>query len=414
MPTRSASDVLVLFALWLVVFSASSQVIVVTPILPEINKVLEVGEAKLGDLVSAYAVMLALFALVAGPISDKIGRRRILLIGTGTLAAALYLHWIATTYASLLGVRALAGAAGGMLSGAAVAYVGDYFPYERRGWANGWVMSGIAAGQILGVSLGKIAADALGYRWPFIAFAVTMTLATLLIWRRLPQPDVALDGDRLSFKRALRNYGRLVVGPVTGPAVLAYVLMFFSIGFFVVYLSFWLETEKGLSGPQIALLFAIGGTANLLAGPRAGALSDRIGRKPLIIASSALFGVLMLATTFVIVGFWTASLLFALAMVTVAMRISPLQSLLTALVPDRQRGILMSLAVALGQGAFALAGKLSGPVYVTYGYVSNTVIGAASIFLMALLVWKLLPEPGARIPTDVKAPPPEVAHTESL
>ena len=409
MPKRSPSDGLILFALWLMVFSASSQVIIITPILPEISEVLRVGEAKLGDLVSAYAIMLALFALIAGPISDKIGRRRILMIGTGTLAAALYLHWVATTYASLLVVRALAGAAGGMLSGAAVAYVGDYFPYERRGWANGWVMSGIAAGQILGVSLGKIAADAFGYRWPFIAFAVTMTLATLLIWRRLPQPNVTLDGDRLSFKRALRNYGRLIVGPVTGPAVLAYVLMFFSIGFFVVYLSFWLEVQKGLTGPQIALLFAIGGTANLVAGPQAGALSDRIGRKPLIIASCALFGALMLATTFVIVGFWTASLLFALAMVTVAMRISPLQSLLTAIVPDAQRGILMSLAVAAGQGAFALAGKLSGPVYVEHGYFSNTLIGAVSIFLMALLVWKVLPEPHARIATDV-----EVAHTESL
>ena len=393
------------------VFSASSQVIVVTPILPEISEVLRVSEAKLGDLVSAYAIMLSLFALISGPISDKIGRRRILMIGTGTLAAALYLHGVATTYASLLVVRALAGAAGGMLSGGAVAYVGDYFPYERRGWANGWVMSGIAAGQILGVSLGKIVADAFGYRWPFIAFAVTMTLATLLIWARLPQPNVTLDRERLSFKRALKNYGRLLVGRVTGPAVLAYVLMFFSIGFFVVYLSFWLEMQKGLTGPQIALLFAIGGTANLVAGPQAGALSDRIGRKPLVIASCVLFGVLMLATTTVIAGFWTASLLFALAMVTVAMRISPLQSLLTAIVPDAQRGILMSLAVAAGQGAFALAGKLSGPVYVEYGYFSNTLIGAVSIFLMALLVWKVLPEPHTRARPDVDA---EVIQAESM
>ena len=411
-PKRSSSDALILFALWLMVFSASSQVIIVTPILPDISEVLQVSESKLGDLVSAYAIMLAIFALIAGPISDKIGRRRILLIGTGTLAAALYLHWIATTYVSLLTVRALAGAAGGMLSGAAVAYVGDYFPYERRGWANGWVMSGIAAGQILGVSLGKIVAAALGYRWPFIAFAIAMTLATLLIWYRVPQPDVTLDGERLSIKRALKNYGRLLVDSKTWPAVLAYVLMFFSIGFFVVYLSFWLEMRKGLTGVEIGMLFAIGGTANLVAGPQAGALSDRIGRKPLIIASCLFFGVLMLASTFVITGFWTASLLFALAMVTVAMRISPLQSLLTAIVPDAQRGILMSLAVASGQGAFALAGKLSGPVYVANGYFSNTVIGAVSIFLMALLVWKLIPEPQARTTSDVGVA--ETAHTESM
>src|SRR5690606_38148090 len=93
-------------------------------------------------------------------------------------------------------------AAGGTLSGAAVAYVGDYFPYHRRGWANGWVMSGIAVGKIIGIPLGTLLAQWFNFRWPFLVFAVTMGGAVVLIWRAVPQPPVPLDERGLSVRRA--------------------------------------------------------------------------------------------------------------------------------------------------------------------------------------------------------------------
>ena len=123
----------ILFALWLLVFSASSQLMIVVAMLPAIGEQLSISTARQGLLVSSYAVMVGVFALVAGPISDKIGRRRMLLAGSGLMTAALALHAVVDSYAMLLTVRTLAGVAGGALSGAAVSYVGDYFPYERRG-----------------------------------------------------------------------------------------------------------------------------------------------------------------------------------------------------------------------------------------------------------------------------------------
>ena len=77
-----ASAGIIIFALWLLVFSASSQIMIITPILPLIGEELGIGESRLGTLVSAYAIMVGIFAIVAGPVSDKIGRRRILLLGT--------------------------------------------------------------------------------------------------------------------------------------------------------------------------------------------------------------------------------------------------------------------------------------------------------------------------------------------
>lgn len=396
MPDTKPNTYLILLALWLMVFSASSQVIIVAPILPRIGEALNVAESLQGLLVTAYAVMLSLFALITGPISDKIGRRRILLYGTAFTAVALILHGFADSFAVLLTVRALAGAGGGILSGGAVAYVGDYFPYNRRGWANGWIMSGIAVGQILGIPLGKILADHLDFRVPFLVFALTMALAWLLIWQFVPQPDVRRDTKRLSLRRALANYWNLMQNKVTASAVAAFFLMFFSIGLYIMYLPTWLENVVLISGNGIAAMFFVGGVANVITGPVAGRVSDQIGRKPLVVWSCVGLGVLMLATTYVVSNLWTAMLFFGLAMVMVAMRISPLQSLMTALVSDERRGILMSLAIAVGQLGIALGAAASGLAYTRYGYISNTLTGALSIIAMAAVVYFALPEPAVR------------------
>jgi MFS family permease len=191
---------------------------------------------------------------------------------------------------------------------------------------------------------------------------------------------------------------------------MAYFLMFFGIGLYVVFLPTWLEQDIGVSGNQIALLFAVGGLANVAAGPVAGRASDEMGRKPLIVTSCLGLGVLMVLTTFVVTNFFWAVALFALSMVMVAMRISPLQSLLTALVPDARRGLLMSLAVGIGQVGIGLGSFIAGISFVEYGYFSNTVIGALSVVLMAALVQFGLPEP--ELPSSPKTPSAETSDDE--
>ncbi len=399
MPKDKPNTYLVLIALWLMVFSSSSQVIIIAPILPRIGEALAVSESLLGLLGTSYALLLSLFAIITGPISDKFGRRRILLMGCGFMAGALALHGLANTFWVLLTVRGLAGAGGGILSGAAVAYVGDYFPYERRGWANGWIMSGIAFGQILGIPLGTILAVA-DFRVPFLVFAGTMGVAWLLVWFFVPQPDVQRDPHPLSIKRALLNYGRLMKVRAPAMAVLSFLLMFVSFGFFVFYLPTWLEQDVGLSGTEVASLFFVGGLANVVVGPLAGRVSDRIGRKPLVVTACLGLGVVMFSTTYIVFNLWMAYLMFTVAMILVAMRTSPLQALMTALVPDEQRGILMSLAIAVGQVGFGLGSAMAGLTFTQYGYLSNTILAATSIVLMAMVVYFFLPEPALAPASD--------------
>lgn len=383
----------IIFSLWLLVFAVSSQIMIIAPILPRISEQLDVSEGLLGTLVTAYAVMVGICALITGPISDKIGRRKILLMGAGMMTIALFLHTFITGYFSFLIVRGLAGAAGGILSGSSVAYVGDYFPYRRRGWANGWIMSGIAMGQIMGIPAGTILAEYMGFKAPFLVFACLTFLALLMVFFTVPQPNVRLQRTRLSVGSSLRRYLLMLRKPEILAAAASYMLMFLSISMYVIFLPTWLEETFQVSGNSIATLFLVGGIANVISGPQAGRLSDLWGRKSIIIFACSAMGLVMVATVPLVKSFWMAYPLFFITMTLLAMRIGPFQALTTELVNSRKRGTLMSLLVAIGQVGYGLGGSIAGPAYVQWGYFSNTVIGAIMILGMVFLVWKFLPEP---------------------
>ncbi|MEJ7860410.1 MAG: MFS transporter [Pyrinomonadaceae bacterium] len=386
----------VIFALWLLVFSASSQLMIVVAMLPAIGEQLSISTARQGLLVSSYAVMVGVFALVAGPISDKIGRRRMLLAGSGLMTAALALHAVVNDYAMLLTARTLAGVAGGALSGAAVSYIGDYFPYERRGWANGWVMSGIAAGQIAGVPLGALLAERFGFRTPFLIFAATMGATFFIILRYIPQPNVARNERKLTVSAALKEYLVLLKQKEIIVAATVFGLLFFSMGLYITYLPAWLTAFRAATPNQIAALFFAGGIASVITGPTVGKLSDTLGRKPLILASSIGLVILMSGVTFVIQKFWLAFPIFFLSSVLLSARMSPFQALLSALVPGDRRGALMSLTVALGQVGFASGAALSGVIYSLISYRASTFVGAAVALIVTVIIWKMLPEPAVQ------------------
>ncbi len=396
MSPPKASTGIIIFALWLLVFSASSQIMIITPILPLIGQELGIGESRLGMLVSAYAIMVGVFAIVAGPVSDKIGRRRILLLGTAVMTVSLLMHYFVEGYFSFLAARLFTGSAGGILSGSAVSYIGDFFPYHRRGWATGWVMSGMAFGQIAGIPIGIVMAGTYGFKVPFYLFAVAMGATFLLIWFRVPQPDVQRAEGPLTVASAVRNYRAMLAKREIAAAATAYFTMFVGVSLFVVYLPYWLEQSLGVSSNAIAGLFVVGGIANVLTGPQAGKLSDRIGRKRIIIMSSVGLSLVMLLTTVLVREFWAAYVLYFVLMVLVAARLSPFSALLTALVSDERRGTLMSMTIALGQIGFAVGAAAAGPMYGRFGFASNTVLGAVAVLIMAGIIAYLVPEPESR------------------
>ncbi|HEX8241976.1 MAG TPA: MFS transporter, partial [Longimicrobium sp.] len=119
---RRAPDAVVLGSLWVLVFAVTSQAMILAPILPRVSRQLHVSEARLSAVAAGYSVAVAVVALVAGPISDRVGRRVMLLAGSGAMTATLALHAAVSGFGGFLLARVLTGAAGGVLTGAAAAY----------------------------------------------------------------------------------------------------------------------------------------------------------------------------------------------------------------------------------------------------------------------------------------------------
>lgn len=378
---------------------------IISPILPLVGATLDIPEALLGTLVSAYSAMVGVFAVISGPFSDRFGRRRILLVGSGVMALGLLAHAGVQGYGSFILVRTFTGIAGGVLSGAAVSYIGDYFPYERRGWATGWVMSGTAFGQIIGIPLGVVLAGAFGFRTPFLLFALFMVGTFLLILFRLPQPEVRRSQVPLAMGSAIATYLELLRRREVAAAAFGFFLMFLGVSLYVVYLPAWLERTVGATANQIALLFLVGGIANVLVGPQAGRISDRTGRKRIILTSCIGLAIVMSLTTVLVRTLPAAYPYFFVVMALVAMRIGPFSALLTALVPDERRGTLLSLTVALGQVGFAVGGTLSGLFYASGGYGLTTVLAGLSVLGMGVLVWVRVPEPTPPVRAPAPTPP---------
>ncbi|HEX8087258.1 MAG TPA: MFS transporter, partial [Blastocatellia bacterium] len=135
----------VMAILLLIFFLGTSDNQMISPLLPLIA-----GDFGYGDRVGevgrflgpAYALAAALAALLVGPVSDKYGRRRFLLYASVLFGASLLVVLLIRDFRSLAITRIFTGLAAGAFSTCSIAYVADYFPYNRRGVAMSVVQAG--------------------------------------------------------------------------------------------------------------------------------------------------------------------------------------------------------------------------------------------------------------------------------
>jgi signal transduction histidine kinase/predicted MFS family arabinose efflux permease len=386
----------VLLPLWLLVFTSAGQMLVTAPLLPRIREELGASAGSLGGLFAVEAAMMAVFALLIGPVSDRVGRRRVVLAGSGLLAAALASHAVAATLGALFVVRALTGVAGGVLTGAAVSYVADHFPYPRRGWANGWVMSGGAVAQAAGIPAGALLGAAFGFRSAYLMFAALAAVSFALAWRFLPDPGVRRASERLRPGVVLRHYRQLLGRADVRSAGFVYAMLYAASALFIAYLPLWLEAERGARPAEIALLFLAGGVGGALAAPLAGRASDRIGRRRVIVVAVSALALVVGISSLLIARVWVAFPVFFVTMGLLAARAGPLQSLVSSIASDDRRGTLVSLIVAFGQAGFAVGGALAGLVYAAAGYAGTSGLAALALLTAAWVVARALPEPSGR------------------
>ncbi len=355
----------------------------VAPLLPRISIRLAVPEMHLGWLISGYAISMGVCTLIWGPISDRLGRRRLLVLASGLMALVLFAHWWAINFQAMLIMRILAGTIAGALTTGTMAAVGDYIPPSHRGWATGWVISGFAAGQIVGVPAGAFLSGVMDDRLPFVLLGLVMVGAGGLAWRWIPPLAPA---PSISWGRMIMDYRRYLTSPRLMAACGVGVCVFGGMGLFIPFFPLWMERTLQMSSQEVAWVFSIGGVAVVISSVILGRLSDRIGRHGLIIAGSLGVGVFMLATPLLTFRPEGAYLFFALIMGCAAARGSAFRALQTELVPVGELGRYLSLSAAFENIGYAFGSALSGWLYVAFGFGATSAAAATTGIVVLVLV----------------------------
>jgi DHA1 family inner membrane transport protein len=201
---RRLSPTVLLIFLAAAVFLENSAGMMLGPLLVALADEFHTSVAVAGQLAAATAVTGALTALLAGPLSDRYGRRLMLLLGLLLLALGSLTSALAWDYRVLLACRLLTGVGVVMITPNGLALVADHFPPQRRGKASGWIISANGVGAALGGPLVALLAAAGGWRLPFAVLGGCLLLLAVLVWRWFPGSQ---GGEVMSYLAHLRAVG---------------------------------------------------------------------------------------------------------------------------------------------------------------------------------------------------------------
>jgi MFS family permease len=182
---RAATLALLAFAMLIV--SLDQYIVVVA--LPEIGRALDFSAQTLQAVISAYAVASAGFLLLGGRASDLLGRRRVFVSGLALYAGGSLAGGLAPTPEILLGARAAQGLGGALVFPSTLALINTTFAEgaERNRAVGVWGGAG-ASGLVIGVLLGGVLTQALGWEAVFFVNVPLVALALVLAFALIP-PD---------------------------------------------------------------------------------------------------------------------------------------------------------------------------------------------------------------------------------
>ncbi len=161
---------------------------IVLPLLPRYADDFNASPTSIGILFASFSAMQFLFAPMWGRLSDRYGRRPLIMIGLAGSMVSYTIFAFATTYTMLLVSRILAGVFAATI-GTAQAYISDVTGREDRGKEMALIGAAFGIGFTLGPTIGWLAYDFIGPRWPGFVAAGFSAVALLMAWRKLPEPE---------------------------------------------------------------------------------------------------------------------------------------------------------------------------------------------------------------------------------
>ncbi len=357
------------------------------PVMPDLIRSVTAGSlsqaAMLGGvLATSFAVMQFLFGPLIGSLSDRYGRRPVLLISLVVMTLDYLVMATAQTYALLLAARVVAGIAAATYS-TATAYIADITPPEQRGARFGLIGAGFGIGFVLGPAIGGLLAG-IDVRAPFYA-AAALAFANL-IFGAFVLPETVTDATRRPFVLGRANPASALLAVSKLPGVRRTLLCFLILSIAMnVYPAIWAyygqarfgwdTSMVGISLAVYGVSFAVGQA--VLVGP----LIRRFGEH-----RAAKYGMWVDVTTLAALGLITSGPVALILTPITALGgvVTPaLQAIASKSAPANAQGELQGVLSSLGAIAMITAPLIMTSVFATFTGPSAPFYSPGAPFLLA-------------------------------
>jgi len=343
------------------------------PFAPVLSRGLGVPLTAITSLI-AVNWATSLLGIFAGPIADRFGYRRMMIIGMAMLALGMFAGGFFPLYGVMLIALFLAGLGKSIFDPAVQAYISERVPYRRRGMAIGLMEISWAGSTLLGIPLIALLIDSVGWRSPFFAMGCIGLLGALAV--TLFFTDNLQGTPKSTPAQSYTKMLQILAKDKSALGAMAYVFFFSAAvdNLFVVY-GAWLEKEFDVGIVVLGLGTSVIGIAELVGEVMVATISDRFGLKRVVT-----FGIILCIMTYVLLPVVSQSFYLALAGLFVhflffEFTIISSLALCTELRPEMRATIIAGFIAAAGLGR--VVGALSGgPVWLSGGIAATGMISA--------------------------------------
>ena len=362
----------------------------IIPVMPDL--IAQVQSADLsraalwgGVLATTFAVMQFLFSPLVGSLSDRFGRRPVLLTSLSVMALDYVLMALAGSIWLLLLGRVIGGISAAT-GATASAYMADITRPEKRAAAFGMIGAGFGAGFVLGPVAGGFLAE-FGTRAPFWAAAVLAAGNVIFGWIVLRETVNTRSAAPLSWRRANPLGALRALGDLPGVSRLLLVYFLYHLAF-AVYPSVWSYFGKAQFGWSPAM---IGGSLALFGAAMAVVQGGLI--RPVLHRfaerGTVLIGFACSITTFGLIATvtWGSAILILTPLAALAGVIPPaLQALMSARVTPERQGALQGLLTSASALAMVVAPLVMTSVFAAFTSASTPVYFAGAPFVLSMIL----------------------------
>lgn len=352
---------------------------IIIPVLPFYAEKLGATPGQLGWLMAVYSIMQFLFAPMWGRLSDRIGRKPVMLVGIAGLSLSFFLFAFASQLWMLFAARILAGTLSSANMPTVTAYVADVTTPENRSKGMGVVGAAVGLGFIFGPAIGGVFSSH-SLSLPFL-IAGCVSAATMLF------VGVALKESLSPEKRTHQSTKKESVWKAfSGPVTMLYVLQFFitfSMAGLETTFAYFAAKQAGIDSKHLGYIFMIMGFAGaLVQGGLIGKLTKKYGEGTVIqmglVVSAIGFGLILLTHSFATAALYLT--IFALGNGVIRPSVSALVTKRTTVGQGSASGLLSSVD-SLGRIAGPPIGGALYSIQVGLPYMSGALLTIVALIL---------------------------------